>query len=200
MSDSKISDLTAVTTLASDDVLAVVDTSESATRKITKANLKDTLDAEAPNDSTLTLTKGAATAEVAERFGATATEGMELCVINETSAVLNAVSTDLTQDLPDGAVLLGGQINVETAVTGGGTTTKIGLGPVADPDKYGLTSALTKNAKGDLLIAPAVLSGAEDVKINACTDAGAIGDTALTVGTVRIRLYYRQMNSLDDAA
>ncbi len=43
MADTKISDLSGLASLAVDDLFAVVDTSETETKKITKANLKTTL-------------------------------------------------------------------------------------------------------------------------------------------------------------
>ena len=146
------------------------------------------------------LSAGAAAAAVAQRFGASATEGMEIKVIDETLSALAAVSTDLTEDIPDGAVLLSVQANIETACVAGSTSVKVGIGPTADPDKYGITSAFTKNLKIDTIPDWAVLSGAEDVQVNACATAGGIGDTAFSAGAVRVRIVYLVPNSLDNAA
>lgn len=146
-------------------------------------------------------TAGAAAAAVAHRFGDTATEGWEIRVIDETVSGLNAITTDLTEDIPTGAVILGAQLNIEAALTGGGTTTKVGVGDGdVNPDLYGLSADLAKNTKIDLISDWAVLGGALSLEINACTDAGALGDTALTVGDVRVRIVYAVCNSLDDAA
>lgn len=147
----------------------------------------------------LQLRAGAAAAAVAARFGASATEGLEVRVIDETSAALAAVSTDLTEDVPDGAVILAVQGNIETAAVAGGTSVKVGIGPVADPDKYGITSGLTQNLKIDIIPDWAVLSGAEDIQINACATGGGIGDTAFSAGVVRVRIVYLALNSLDNA-
>ena len=143
---------------------------------------------------------GAAAAAVAQRFGASATEGYEIKVIDETLAALSAISTDLTEDIPDGAYILSVQSNIETLVVAGGTSAKVGIGPIGDPDKYGLSSAFTKNLKTDVIPAHAVLSGAEDVQVHMVTAAGDIGDTVASSGAVRVRIVYAALNSLDDAA
>ena len=148
-----------------------------------------------------TWTGGAAAAAVIQRMGATVTEGYEIKVIDETTAALNAVSTDLTEDVPSGAVILCVQGNVESALTGGGTTANWGIGTAGDPDKYSPTvGVLAKNSKIDTIPDWAVLSGAEDIQVHGVTAGGAIGDTALTVGSVRVRIVYAVPNSLDDAA
>lgn len=146
-----------------------------------------------------TLTRGAAAAAVALRFGATGTEGLEVKVIDEVVST-GAINNDLTEDVPSGAVILSVQANVETALTGGGTTTNVAIGTAGDPDKYSPTvGALTLDAKIDHMPDWAVLSGAEDIQVNGVTAAGAAGDTALTVGTVRVRIVYLALNSLDNA-
>jgi len=127
--------------------------------------------------------------------------GWKLIEVDETSAALAAVSTDLTADLPDGAVLLVAQMNIETLVVAdGGTTVKVGLGPTADPDKYGITADLAKNTKFSTIPDWAVLSGAEDVQINMCATGGGIGDTAATAGVVRVHMVYALPVDLADAA
>ncbi len=153
----------------------------------------------------LTLTGGAATAAVVARFGDTATEGLEVKVIDEIVSLTNAAATDLTQDVPAGAVILSVQANLNTAITGDASgddgLTKVGIGIAADPDKYGKTSALTKNAKVDTLPDWAVLSGAEDIKVYAVDNAGdAVTEKFVAAGLVRVRIVYLAANSLDDAA
>lgn len=141
---------------------------------------------------------GAAAAEVALRFGATATEGLEYRVIDEILA-LSAVSNDLTEDVPADAVIISVQGNQETVAPGGGTTTNVGIGPAANPDLYSPTVGdLAKNSKVDHIPDYAVLSSAEDIQINGVTGPGAIGDTA-PGGTYRVRIVYSVLNSLDDA-
>jgi len=146
-----------------------------------------------------TINAGGAAAALALRFGASTTEGLEIKVIDEVVAT-GAINNDLTEDVPSGAVILSVQANVETALTGGGTTANFGIGTAGDPDKYSPTvGALTQDAKTDNIPDWAVLSGAEDIQVNGVTGAGAAGDTALTVGTVRVRIVYLVCNSLDNA-
>ncbi len=151
-------------------------------------------------DGTTPFTAGNAVGAVAQSFGSDATEGYEIKVVDETVSGLAAISTDLTADIPSGAYLLSVQANIETLVVAGGTSVKVGIGPTSDPDKYGITSAFTKNLKIDTIPPHAVLSGAEDVQINMCATGGAIGDTAASAGAVRIRIVYALPNSLIDAA
>ncbi len=142
---------------------------------------------------------GAAAAAIVQRFGASVTEGMEIRVIDEVVAT-GAINNDLTEDIPDGAVIISVQANVETAMTGGGTTDSYAIGTSGNPDLYSpVVGLLTQNIKLDTVIDWTVLSGAEDVQVNGVTAAGAAGDTALTVGTVRVRIVYLALNSLDDA-
>jgi hypothetical protein len=68
-------------------------------------------------------------------------------------------------------------------------------------DKYGKTSAFTKNLKIDTIPTHAVLGGAEDVQIGIVTsDGSALGDANASAGAVRVRIVYALPNSLDDAA
>jgi len=152
-----------------------------------------------------TLTAGAAAAAVALRFGAAASEGLEVKVIDETVVLTNAVETDLTETVPAGAVVLSVQANLETAVTGDGTgddgLTKVGIGLTADPDKYGKTSALTQNAKIDTIPDWAVLAAEETVTVKACDDNGdAVTEKFTADGEVRVRIVYAACNSLADAS
>lgn len=150
----------------------------------------------------LTSTVGAGAAAAALRFGKTATEGYELKVIDQTLSLASAAASfDLTEDVPTGAVILSAQANLETLI-GAATAVKVGLGIAADPDKYGKTSALTKNLKIDTIPAHAVLSGAEDVKVFAVdTNGAAAGTIGGTAGNaVRVRIVYAVCKSLDNAA
>ena len=144
------------------------------------------------------LSAGAGTAAVAQRFGASATEGYEIQVIDETLSALAAVSTDLTQNIPANSVILSAQLTIKTTVVAGGTTVKVGIGPTSDPDKYGKTADLVANSKIDVIPAHAVLSSAEDVQLNMVATAGGIGDTAASAGAVRLRIVFATLNSLDD--
>lgn len=141
---------------------------------------------------------GAAAAAVGLRFGATDTEGLEFKVIDEVVA-LGSVSNDLTEDLPDDAVILSVQGNQETDGTASGTTTNIGIGTVADPDLLSPTvGGLTANSKINHMPDYAILSGAVDVQVHGVTGPGALGDTA-PGGTHRVRIVYLALSSLDDA-
>jgi len=145
------------------------------------------------------LDAGSDAGAVAQRFGSVATEGYEIVVFDEIVSALAAVSTDLNIDMPDGAYIICMQGNIETAVVAGGTSVKVGIGPVGDPDKYGITSAFTQNLKIDTIPVHAILSGAEDVQINMCATGGGIGDTVASAGAVRVRAVYAVPNSLVDA-
>jgi len=154
-----------------------------------------------------TMTAGAAAAAVAMRFGASATEGLEVKVIDETVELTNAVETDLTSTLPAGAVVLCAQVNLEAAITGDGTgddgLVKIGLGITADPDQYGKTADLAQNTKIDTIPDWAVIAAEETVTIKGCDAAGAAVTEKFTGGTgqdVRVRIVYIVPNSLDDAS
>lgn len=147
-------------------------------------------------------TAGASTAAVAQRFGATATEGLEIKVIDETvSGFTGAKTFDLTQDVPTGAVILSVQSNIETTVVAGGTSVKVGIGiGGGDVDKYGKTGTFAQNQKTDSILDWDVLSGAEDIQIGILvTDGTSLGDTNASAGAVRVRIVYALPNSLDDA-
>ncbi len=146
---------------------------------------------------------GIATPVSALGFGATATEGMQLYVQDETLTIAAdnvALFTPMTTAIPSGAVILSIQSNITTALTGGGTTVKAGIGlHGSDPDAYGLSAALTKNSKTNLMLAYAALAGATTIDVCACATDGAAGDTALTAGAVRVRVAYLANLSLDNA-
>lgn len=147
---------------------------------------------------------GTAAGEAALLFGRTVAEGLMIKVIEESvvhAANNAALHKALTTPIPAGAVILCAQANLETAITGGSTTVKVGLGPNAsDPDKYGKTSALTVNAKISTIPDWAVLGSEEAIDICACASAGGAGDTALTSGTVRVRIVYLVAANLANAA
>jgi hypothetical protein len=146
----------------------------------------------------LNSTVGAATAAVGLRFGASATEGLEFKVIEESVEADGSAAYDLTQDIPAGAVILSVQANLDTIVAAT-TAVKVGIGVTDNEDKYGKTSALTKNLKIDTVPDWAVLASAEDVQVFACDTAGDDAGT-LDTGTIRVRIVYVACNSLDDAA
>lgn len=155
--------------------------------------------------ASLNLEAGAAAAAVAQRFGASATEGLEVKVIDEVVTTTNAVETNLTETIPSGAVILSVQANLESLIVGDASGdnlgVKVGIGTTATPNKYGITSALTANLKINTLPDWAVLSGAETVTVKlAKTDGSAATEKFVAGGLVRVRIVYLANNSLDDAA
>ena len=152
-----------------------------------------------------TRTAGSAAGAVALRFGASATEGLEITVIDEVVDMLTtpAAAWDLTSDIPAGAVILSVQANLQDVISAV-TAVKVGIGVVSDPDKYGKTANLLQNSKVNTIPDWAVLSGTEDIQIYAVdTDgaaAGTIGGGATGTDEVRVRIVYATLNSLDNAA
>lgn len=157
---------------------------------------------------------GAGSAGVTVRHvGATLAEGMEERVWEGTVAPA-AIETALLT-LPANSVVDSVQANVQTALTGGGTTVTYGIGITGDVDAYG--TAFSAGAPADLLtqnakinaIGTRVAAGAGIGVYNAATVAlkligaatggTAAGDTALTVGTVRVVVRYRVLVSLANA-
>lgn len=135
---------------------------------------------------------------VAMRFGASATEGLEVFVV-DTTITLGSTSGVSIAEIPANAVLKSVQANVATAATAGGTSVKIGIGIASDPDSYGLSSALTQDLKIDTMVSPVVNAAAIPILAYPCATSGAIGDTAFSAGTLRVRIVYEQLNSLGDA-
>ena len=151
------------------------------------------------------IKSGAAAAVAAMRFGASATEGLEVKVIDEVVTLTNAVETALTETVPSGAVILSVQANNDTLVVGDASgdngLTKVGIGPTGDPDKYGKTADLIKNSKVDTLPDWAVLGSEETIVVKGCDNAGtAVTELFVAGGEVRVRIVYLACNSLDDTA
>lgn len=145
---------------------------------------------------------GTGTGDVVARIGATATEGLELRVY-EATVTPAAIETNLL-NTPAGAVILSVQANCEAALTGGSTTVTWSVGINGNVDKYGTAAGgdtLAKNSKIDTIPDWATLAAAEQMVLAGAVTGGATaGDTALTVGSVRVRVVYLALNSLDDAA
>lgn len=134
----------------------------------------------------------------------TATGGLQTVVVDKTvspSAVETAVFS-----VPAGSVIRLVQGNVQTALTGGGTTATWSLGTAGDPDKYGTAGyptaadSLAKNSKSSWTATPTHLASAEAIVLTGSATGGAAdGDTALTVGSVRVVIVYDTYESLADA-
>lgn len=147
--------------------------------------------------------RSSVTGSITRGYGATSAEGMQEAIIDETVSfdANAALYKELTYTFPESTVFMSMQANIESALTGGGTTVKLGLGTASDPDVYGLSSALTKNIKINTI--PDAAAGQAStlvIRLSSCASNGAAGDTALTVGSVRVRIVYRALVSLTDAA
>jgi hypothetical protein len=95
--------------------------------------------------------------------------------------------------IPIGAILWSVQASIDELVVAGGTSVKVGIGVgAADPDKYGLSATLLKNAKTNFRFALplAALAGAEQIHVSMVIGAGTAGDTAATAGKVRVKVAY----------
>lgn len=156
---------------------------------------------------------GTGTGDVIERIGASLTEGMEVRVFDAviaTGAIENAILT-----LPANSVVDSVQANVASALTGGGTTATFSIGITGDVDLFGTAWAagaqsdlLAQNSKADFIGTKAGAGAGVGVfnpaavavkLIGAATGGAAAGDTALTVGTVRVVIRYRVLLSLANA-
>jgi hypothetical protein len=144
-------------------------------------------------------TGGDASGVVVQRFGATTTEGLETVVVDKT-ITLGAVAGVAVFTVPANSVLRSVQGNVQTAATGGGTTAAVGIGVDADPDAYGVSAALTLDSKINKLLTPTFSSATIAIEAFPCTAAGAIGNTAFTAGTLRVRIVYDRQTSLNNAS
>jgi len=151
-----------------------------------------------------TLTNSAAAGAIAARLGGSATEGLEVRVMEEDVDLTDAGAkyVAMSNALPSGAVILSVQANIETLVEAGGTTVKVGIGVQdGDMDEYGLSGDLLQNTKIDTIPDWAVLAAEKTLHVCGCTtDGSALGDTNLSAGLVRVRIVYLALNSLDDAA
>lgn len=146
---------------------------------------------------------GTGTGEVVKRYGGTATEGLEIVVFDDVISPA-AIETNVV-NVPANSVIYSVQGNCQAALTGGGTTVTWSLGVAADPDKYGTAGdgggdSLAQNSKSNWTATPTRLASAEQIVLTgAATGGAADGDTALTVGSVRVRVVYATCNSLDNA-
>jgi hypothetical protein len=113
----------------------------------------------------------------------------EVVDLTGNAALFKAMATAI----PAGAIIEEVVQAITVLVVGGGTTVKTGIGlNGSDPDAYGLAGALTKNTKkAGRVEPPAPLAAATTLEVCGCTTAGALGDTNLTAGKVRVRVTYR---------
>ena len=162
---------------------------------------------------------GTGTGQVVEQYGTTTTEGWQRVVFEATIAAAGVETAILT--VPAGSVVDAVHANVEAALTGGGTTATWSLGITGDVDAYGTATSdgyvtqadsLAQNKKFSYVAAVTPLTGrgasiglfsatAVALKLCAAAAGGATaGDTALTVGSVRVRVEYRTALQMADAA
>ncbi|TXH16454.1 MAG: hypothetical protein E6R03_05450 [Hyphomicrobiaceae bacterium] len=113
----------------------------------------------------------------------------------EVVTLTNAVETNLSFTIPAGAVVLTVQANLDTTIVGDGSGddlgVKVGIGVTADPDKYGLTGALTQNQKIDWVATPTRVATAEQICVKfAKTDGSACTEKFTAGGLVFVRVTY----------
>jgi hypothetical protein len=157
---------------------------------------------------------GTGTGTVMEVVGPDLTHGMKTTVFEATiatGAIENAILT-----IPAMSVVDVVQANVQSALTGGGTTATFSIGITGDVDKYGTAGTLgvqadllAQNSKVDCFGTRGAVQGggigvfvaaAQDVKlIGAAAGGVTAGDTALTVGTVKVRIVYRTLMQMANA-
>jgi hypothetical protein len=119
----------------------------------------------------------------------------EIGMLDDTvSANPAAASFDLSDVVPAGAVIIGVQVKLMTAITGADGATKVGIGTAAVPDKYGKTTGLTSG----LLITTtpnwAVLGAPETINLYAVDDAGAAtGKIGGASESIKVRVMYTQI-------
>lgn len=129
--------------------------------------------------------------------GPIATEGLKTVVLEETVSPA-AVETALTTDIPKGAVIRAVLARCTVALTGGSTTVTWSVGVTGDPDKYGTAGhptqadSLAKNSHSEWVNGPLAQLAADETIVvgGAATGGAADGDTALTVGSVRVVVIY----------
>lgn len=153
--------------------------------------------------------KSAAAGQIAAQFGSTLTEGINIKVLDEVVACTQ-VENAMTTAVPKGGIILGVLANCDAALTGGGTTVTWSVGINGDVDKYGTAGfptqadLLTKNSKSNFLQnldTAARLAADETILVCAAATGGAsAGNTALTVGSVRVQVTYLHWDALDNAA
>ncbi|MAT51522.1 MAG: hypothetical protein CMK32_10105 [Porticoccaceae bacterium] len=127
----------------------------------------------------------------------------DLVSFSEQVTLTNSLKVDLTNTLPAGAVVKAVRARIDTAVTGDGSGSdnfaKIGVGTAADPDLYGLTSALTANTKVTSMIAHAVIASETTVSLYTCQTGGTASDEKFTAGgLVTVEFLYEVCEALPD--
>ena len=151
---------------------------------------------------------GTGTGELIEIIGPDSTHGFARY---QYEATISPAATETALfTVPVMSRVIAVQANVQTALTGGGTTVTFSIGITGDVDAYGTASnsgvqadLLTQNAKINAMGSIAANAGASlgvfsaatvALKLCAAATGGATaGDTALSVGTVKIRVMYETL-------
>lgn len=122
----------------------------------------------------------------------------EIGMLDDTVTVNPASGNfDLSNVIPVGAAIISVQVRLDTAITGAGGATKVGIGTAADPDKYGKTSSLASGQLINTIPAWVALGGSEDIRIFAVDNGGVAAGTIGGVGqVVRVRVIYTQTVAL----
>jgi len=145
-----------------------------------------------------TVVAASASGAIAALLGPSATEGVKTVVQIETLSPA-AVETAMATVIPKGSVVKAVLAICTAALTGGGTTATWSVGTAGDPDKYGTAGhptaadSLAKNSKSNWMVGATVeqLAADETIKLTgAATGGAADGNTALTVGSVKIMVTY----------
>lgn len=151
---------------------------------------------------------GTGTGELIEIIGPDSTHGFARYQYEAT--VSPAATETALFTVPVMSRVIAVQANVQTALTGGGTTVTFSIGITGDVDAYGTASnsgvqadLLTQNAKINAMGSIAANAGASlgvfsaaTVALKLCaaaTGGASAGDTALSVGTVKIRVLYETL-------
>lgn len=144
---------------------------------------------------------GTGTGEVIERVGLSTSEGWTRVVFEDVVTPVG-VNTNVLL-VPANSYVESVQANAQGALTGGGTTVTWSLGISGTVSKYGTAAGgntLAKNSKINKVPTPAALNAPEQIiLVGAVSGGGSAGNTALSVGTVRVRIIYWTLASLDDA-
>jgi hypothetical protein len=133
------------------------------------------------------------------------TEGLEAFEIDDTLTLDEAATKYLTAEVPEGAIVLTVQANLDTLIRGNelgdNELARVGIGTTGNPSKYGITDGLTKNEKVDALVADwTPLTEAEQIAVRACNEDGdPCTEKFRPGGIVRVRVTYLVVNSLYDA-
>lgn len=154
---------------------------------------------------------GAGSGVLIELEGPTGATGIKRFAWENTVAAAGVETALFT--VPNNSVVESVQANCMTALTGGGTTVSWSIGITGDVDAYGTvgnpTDSLVQFGKADWMGAIAANAGASlgkfsgltvDMKLCAAATGGATaGNTALSVGTVKVRVVYSTLVSLANA-